>query len=182
MNDVLPKPFTKEGLLNMLDKHLAHLKKMPEGMDMAGPPTASTLVGGTGAGAPGPAASSTAHSLKEESPPGQSPSTVSTANWHSPSQFPGISPASTGQHYLPGPVQTQGYGPMDQGTMQYPSPTTPVGGRPQQPSGPGQPGLNHRRQVSEMTGGDDLGGDAKRARVYATTNAAMGQMRRGPPG
>jgi osomolarity two-component system, response regulator SKN7 len=26
MNDVLPKPFTKEGLLNMLEKHLIHLK------------------------------------------------------------------------------------------------------------------------------------------------------------
>lgn len=28
MNDVLPKPFTKEGLLNMLDKHLVHLKTL----------------------------------------------------------------------------------------------------------------------------------------------------------
>ena len=27
MNDVLPKPFTKEGLLSMLEKHLSHLKK-----------------------------------------------------------------------------------------------------------------------------------------------------------
>jgi osomolarity two-component system response regulator SKN7 len=26
MNDVLPKPFTKEGLLNMLEKYLSHLK------------------------------------------------------------------------------------------------------------------------------------------------------------
>lgn len=26
MNDILPKPFTKEGLLNMLEKHLIHLK------------------------------------------------------------------------------------------------------------------------------------------------------------
>ena len=28
MNDILPKPFTKEGLLSMLDKHLTHLKVM----------------------------------------------------------------------------------------------------------------------------------------------------------
>jgi osomolarity two-component system response regulator SKN7 len=27
MNDVLPKPFTKEGLLNLLEKHLGHLKE-----------------------------------------------------------------------------------------------------------------------------------------------------------
>jgi hypothetical protein len=27
MNDVLPKPFTKEGMLRTLEKHLAHLKR-----------------------------------------------------------------------------------------------------------------------------------------------------------
>jgi hypothetical protein len=27
MNDVLPKPFTKEGLLTLLEKHLGHLKE-----------------------------------------------------------------------------------------------------------------------------------------------------------
>jgi osomolarity two-component system response regulator SKN7 len=29
MNDILPKPFTKEGLLQLLEKHLNHLKKHP---------------------------------------------------------------------------------------------------------------------------------------------------------
>jgi osomolarity two-component system, response regulator SKN7 len=38
MNDVLPKPFTKEGLLNMLEKHLQHLKKPLHGMDAMGVP------------------------------------------------------------------------------------------------------------------------------------------------
>ena len=33
MNDVLPKPFTKEGLLHMLEKHLPHLKKPVSHMD-----------------------------------------------------------------------------------------------------------------------------------------------------
>lgn len=28
MNDVLPKPFTKEGMLSMLEKHLLHLKQI----------------------------------------------------------------------------------------------------------------------------------------------------------
>lgn len=27
MNDILPKPFKKEGLLSMLEKHLSHLKE-----------------------------------------------------------------------------------------------------------------------------------------------------------
>lgn len=30
MTDVLPKPFTKEGLLNMLEKHLIHLKTVTQ--------------------------------------------------------------------------------------------------------------------------------------------------------
>lgn len=29
MADILPKPFTKEGLLQLLEKHLSHLKKHP---------------------------------------------------------------------------------------------------------------------------------------------------------
>jgi len=29
MSDILPKPFTKEGLLQLLEKHLNHLKKTP---------------------------------------------------------------------------------------------------------------------------------------------------------
>ena len=162
MNDVLPKPFTKEGLLNMLEKHLGHLKKLPDGLDMV-PPTASTM---------GP--TSSVHSLKEESPPGHSPSTVSTANWHSPGgQFPGISPAGSAQQaYGISTVGGAAAGYGDSG-LQYPSPTTPISARPGAAPGP------HRRAVSDMTGGDDLGGaDAKRPRIFATTNAAMNQMRR----
>ena len=30
MNDILPKPFTKEGLLGMVEKHLIHLKTMQQ--------------------------------------------------------------------------------------------------------------------------------------------------------
>jgi len=30
MNDILPKPFTKEGLLSMLEKHLTHLKTIQQ--------------------------------------------------------------------------------------------------------------------------------------------------------
>ena len=185
MNDVLPKPFTKEGLLNMLEKHLAHLKKMPEGLDMV-PPTASTLAGPIGSGG---ASSSVAHSLKEESPPEASPSTVSTAAWHSPSAFgPGMSPAGPGP-YLGGPAAAGSYAVDHSGGLQYPSPTTPVGGRlpPQKLPGPGPPPQGagpHRRQVSEMASADNLlGGEAKRARLYAQPGAAVGQMgQRGPSG
>ena len=148
MNDVLPKPFTKEGLLNMLEKHLGHLKKMPDGFEMM-PNTASTMQ------AP--------PSLKDEASPGQSPSTVS--NWNSPNQFSGISPAGSNP-YVP-PVNTQ-Y-PMDPNGIHYQQPS-PVTATPR--------GAGHRRQVSEMSTAEDLGNDPKRPRIYATTNAAMNQMRR----
>ncbi|KAJ7822678.1 HSF-type DNA-binding-domain-containing protein [Mycena leptocephala] len=43
MNDILPKPFTKEGLLDMLEKHLTHLtvikEKMSTSMRIARPPS-----------------------------------------------------------------------------------------------------------------------------------------------
>lgn len=44
MNDILPKPFTKDGLLGMLEKHLIHLKAMrdtaeiPRGLGGVEPP------------------------------------------------------------------------------------------------------------------------------------------------
>jgi len=41
MNDVLPKPFTKEGLLSMLEKHLGHLKKHSQQTLELNPPQAS---------------------------------------------------------------------------------------------------------------------------------------------
>ena len=145
---MLPKPFTKEGLLNMLEKHLGHLKKMPDGLDMM------------------PNAAPSLHappSLKEETSPGHSPSTVS--NWNSPNQFTGISPSASNP-YVP-PVNTQ-YA-MDHNNLQYQQPS-PISATPQS--------VGHRRQVSEMSGAEDLGNDPKRARMYATTNAAMNQMRR----
>lgn len=41
MNDILPKPFTKEGLLDMLEKHLMHLKVMQQ-MSKIGRPLTGT--------------------------------------------------------------------------------------------------------------------------------------------
>lgn len=159
MNDVLPKPFTKEGLLNMLEKHLGHLKKLPEGIEIM-PNTASTMVH-----------TSTPHSIKDESSPGQSPSTVS--NWQSPGQFSGISPTvtNTSSHFMQ-PVHTPtGYG-IDHSAIQFQPPQTPLGAPPR--------GMQHRRQASEMTGIDDIANDPKRPRIYAQTNAAMNQMQRRP--
>ena len=80
MNDVLPKPFTKEGLLHMLEKHLVHLKKPMAQAD-------GTMV------APQPVQIARQLVLKEEDSPAKSPQTVS--NWNSPSQMPGVSPVGS---------------------------------------------------------------------------------------
>lgn len=78
MNDVLPKPFTKEGLLNMLEKHLAHLKKPTAGLGM-GPLGPTSII-------------PQKRSLKSDDSPATSPATGSA--WTSPGGLTGLSPAS----------------------------------------------------------------------------------------
>ena len=147
MDDVLPKPFTRKSLLEMLEKHLLHLKKLSP--EMQPPPSAT---------APPMHHSSAAHSVKDDnSSPGQSPA-GSIGNWNSPGgPSYGVSPLHTQlqgpPHYMP--VQNTGGYAMDQHSLQY-SPTTPV--HPARPP--------HRRHVSEMSGASNVSmGDIKRQRL-----------------
>ena len=142
MDDVLPKPFTRKSLLEMLEKHLMHLKKIPT---MDAPPSINTASMHTG---------STTHSAKDDSSPGQSPA-GSVGNWQSPSQYSGMSSLHNNMQPSYLAVQNPGY-PMDQGGMQYSSPTTPLSAtRPP-----------HRRHVSEMAGGPAEMDNYKRQRMY----------------
>ena len=154
MDDVLPKPFTRRSLLDMLEKHLMHLKKVqPTTMEQQ-PLSATT--------APSGAASSTAHSVRDDMSAAASP-TGSTGTWNSPSQYSGVSPVNPSMHYH-GMQPQQQY--MDaNGNAYQASPQTPVGMR-----GPSmmaqQQQQAHRRNQSEMAGGSDMGGANKRQRVY----------------
>ena len=163
MNDVLPKPFTKEGLLQMLEKHLGHLKKLPDGMEaMMHHPTASLAQG------------SATQSLKDESSPTQSPSTIS--NWQSPGQFPGISPTAhtAPPHQFMQPMHPQAAYGMDQSPIQFQPPQTPLGA-PRH--------TQHRRQISELANVDEFPNDPKRQRVYGQPNGiVINQMQRGRSG
>lgn len=157
MNDVLPKPFTREGLLNMLEKHLPQLKQIPDGMEPMAPHAGHSMP-----------QSSAGHSLKDESSPTQSPSTVS--NWQSPGQFSGISPTQAGPpHQYMHPMHS-GYS-QEPSPVQYQSPHTPLGAPPRQ--------MQHRRQISEI-GGDDMTSDRKRQRMYDQPNP-MGMQPMGRP-
>ncbi|KAK4613228.1 Transcription factor SKN7 [Fulvia fulva] len=170
MNDVLPKPFTKEGLLSMLEKHLSHLKKQPGSLEIMPPPLNSAK-----------------RSLKSEDSPATSPATGS--NWNSPNQLTAGSPAGSGigeENYIPA-------APYGQPAMQHGPPphiyaTAPPGALAMPPR-PGQPmvqGLPPRRDISQISGGPELAQDAKRPMYAPPPPGMMGQplqhpMQR-PPG
>jgi len=144
MNDVLPKPFTKEGLLTMLEKHLAQLKKPVPGMEAMAPP-------GLARG-----------SLKSEDSPVTSPATVT--NWNSPGGLTGVSPVAS--------INTEDYGHGMVGPPHGQSGLTP-GPSPQAMTFAGSPTAGptmrqqvqqlqaqqaHKRQISEISGGPEMGG------------------------
>ncbi|EON67946.1 hypothetical protein W97_07443 [Coniosporium apollinis CBS 100218] len=156
MNDVLPKPFTKEGLLSMLEKHLAHLKRPIHTLEaMVAPPM------------PALAHTSARQSLKDEDSPGKSPATAS--NWNSPAQMSGVSPVapSVPDEYMSTVGAVQGNAvayavnnaPMPPAMAYNSSPQLPVPGRAPQGA--------HRRQISDISGGDDMSSSAKRQQMYA---------------
>lgn len=148
MNDVLPKPFTKEGLLQMLEKHLAHLKKPIAHIE--------------GMAAPQPLAT-TRQVLKEEESPAKSPAT--TSNWNSPNQITGVSPVASNNVTDEYMQAVQGHpGPYAVNSMQG---NLPYNTSPQLALQARQQG-GHRRQISDISGGDELNHPAKRQQVYGT--------------
>ena len=150
MNDVLPKPFTKEGLLHMLEKHLAHLKK----------PVAHANIGQASAMVP---PSSVQQTMKDEESPSKSP--VAGSNWNSPNNtITGVSPVAssvTDEYNMGHAAAAYGVQPLQMpgqvGMGFQTSPQMAMGLAQQQ----GQPS-GHRRQISEISGGDDGGVQAKR--------------------
>ncbi len=155
MNDVLPKPFTKEGLLSMLEKHLSHLKKHPGGVD---PMSAPPLPKGN-------------RSLKSEESPATSPATVS--NWNSPNNMAGVSPASN--H----PDETvYSAGPNAMTPALQPAPM--YSATPQMAAPPRQPQPAMRRGIGDISGGGPEMGDMKRQQMYPPQQP-MGQTMQQPP-
>jgi len=166
MDDVLPKPFTRKSLLDMLEKHLMHLKKTPQGMEA--PAVAGSMVA---TGAP----SSAAHSVRDDMSAGASPA-GSSGTWNSPSQYSGVSPVNPNVHY--GGMGQQTYVDANGNTFTQNGPQTPVGmrghGMLQQQQ---QQQQAHRRGPSEMSGGADAGSANKRQRIYAPQQTMAAPMR-----
>jgi len=161
MNDVLPKPFTKEGLLQMLEKHLAHLKKPLADVPSAPPAGGMMAPGGA------PASAVRGPSLKDEESPAKSPAT--TSNWNSPNQVPGVSPvgSATTDEYLSAGVAAAaagGHPAAMYGLPQQPALGYAAGGLPRAPPPPAA----HRRGISDISGGEDpQQAAAKRQQMFA---------------
>ena len=170
MNDVLPKPFTKEGMLRFLEKHLPAFKKSapPSATQQFQNPPQMPHPGGfvTPSQTHAPLGlnigqMSANQALKDESP-GKSPATASS--WHSPNQLPGASPVGTG----PGPgtymQPMSNSGPYNLTPTHAPPPNFPPGAVLGAPRG----GPSHRRVMSEMGGpsGPSDEHPEKRQRMY----------------
>lgn len=156
MDDVLPKPFTRKSLLDVLLKHLSYLKKV----DDINPPPSATM----------PAQPPGQVSVRGDVSAGASPAASSVGTWNSPGQYAGVSPVNA-QH--PYGMQQQQYLDTSQSmnTSAYGSqPQTPIGMRPTMPA------QAHRRGPSEMSGGAQDPNSAKRQRMNQGWQGQPGQM------
>lgn len=156
MDDVLPKPFTRKSLLEMLEKHLMHLKKLSLGMD---PPPTAGLSAATQSSGP--------QSVRDDMSAGASPA-GSSGTWNSPSQYSGISPVNPSMSVQYNNLPNQ---------PQYVDATSPYSNQsPHTPLLQQRGGMNvtqsHRRGPSEL-GITDMGAN-KRQRMNPPFGQQMG--------
>ncbi|OLN91674.1 Transcription factor prr1 [Colletotrichum chlorophyti] len=142
LNDVLAKPFTKDGMLRILRKHVPHLLKNAPPDDLAvGHGAAQLHANNMSMPTMNPG-------VKFESTPGQSPAT--SASWHSPGQIHQPSPNVTN-------IET-GY-PMANTAQMVMTPTSA-----QRPNFQNMPTGMQQMRVPDHMGGDDR--PEKRQRLY----------------
>ncbi|KAI9372054.1 HSF-type DNA-binding-domain-containing protein [Aspergillus egyptiacus] len=154
MDDVLPKPFTRKSLLDMLEKHLVHLKTVSQPMDAHQATTPATM--------PGQSSAAQSVTIKDDSSPSQSPAAAMNA-WQSPGQFQPMTAVPANLQHVPSqyvPAAPAGPYTIDQNGVQYPAP-------PAVAMGPGSARPQPRRHISEISNGPDNPNVAKRQRMYA---------------
>lgn len=162
MNDVLPKPFTKEGMLRALERHLPQFKKQnsfsqnaqmthPGNFGSAQQPLNMNL-----------AQLATSQTIKDPNSPGKSPATASS--WQSPVQLSNPSPSVN----PPGNFMAMNAGPYAM-TPTHPQATFQTQQTPTPQAMMGQPrSQTQRRPLENMTGGstsDDR--HDKRQKIFA---------------
>lgn len=159
MNDVLAKPFTRDGMVRILKKHLSYMLKDPSqavGLptDDVGGGVQQTAGGPQGFGGPGGMAMATMGpaGVKFEQTPIQSPTT--TASWHSPG------PGGGGGQMQTSPTMDGSGGYMSAQQMVL----TPGGAHRPQYAGQPQPQQMVGGMVAGLVGGEDR--PEKRPRLY----------------
>ncbi|ESZ96831.1 BRRG2, Response regulator [Sclerotinia borealis F-4128] len=174
MNDVLPKPFTKEGMMKALEKHLGHFRKKAPTIGDFSSPRQMSHPGGFITPAPSHpplglnmGQLTAAQSIVDDAAAGKSPQTATS--WQSPIQLPGGSPVVTSApgSYMQPTMQPNGM--RDPSYSVTPTHPHPQSNFPQPPSGLGNQRPPHRRGISEMSGASTPDGntDQKRQRMYA---------------
>ncbi|KAG9245846.1 heat shock transcription factor 2 [Calycina marina] len=154
MNDVLPKPFTRDGMKRALEKHLPQFRIIVDPIPgMAHPVQTNQFAQshlhqshtplGLNVGQ-----LSASQSLKDETSPGKSPAAASS--WHSPSQLPGPSPIGGAPAFM-----------QHQSPASYMSADPSFSGMPPRGQHP-----QHRRVLSDMSGPSEENPDLKRQRMY----------------
>lgn len=153
MNDVLPKPFTKEGLLTMLEKHLRHLKDTRPSSDNMPPHQMAQLSGR-------PMLKDDSSSVKSET----------ITNWQSPTtQITGISPTSHNMNEEFVTALSRG-GPYSLDVSAHPD---ALNFSSERAIGPPRPALHRRQisQISDVSASDEQQNDAKRQRLLSPAQA-----------
>lgn len=170
MNDVLPKPFTKEGMIRCLEKHLARFKAPSDPRDFG--------IQATNDQHPGYVTTSgtvnqplnmnnISHISAPQSSKGDSPTVRSPAtSWHSPTSnsmtCPSPTSAATSDSYNMHQLRqgANGYvmGNTMSGLRNMESPTSQIMPAPRM--------MKHRRVMSDMTNGPEENSEAKRQRLY----------------
>ena len=169
MNDVLQKPFTKEGMLRTLEKHLGHLKRNA----YPAQPGFSTPVGAPSAINLGLSHMSATGTGRDDQSPGKSPA----SSWHSPNPITGTSPSNASSDYM-NAMRSSGSYNMSGGhpLSGYQTPSPGMGGpRTQMQPQQQQPQQQHRRTVSDITGGHEDHDPNKRQRIYPPSGGSYVQ-------
>lgn len=176
MNDILAKPFTKDGMVKIVKKYCAHMLKNPEAHahEIESNGTPAPFSAAPSASTPTFAISNS--NMKLETTPINSPATSSS--WHSPGAIMQTSPnldtggyiTTSGVHVTAGGQQMSQMVKAPVGSMQAP----PSGGMPQGNYTPQLQNPSARHRMPEM------GGEEKRQRlsyvaVHAPGNVPFGR-------
>ena len=136
----------------MLEKHLGHMKKSHAGAEAMAPPGLTKA------------------SMKSEESPVTSPATVT--NWASPGGVIGASPVPSASDEFGNPIAGSPAYVMPPGMNPGPSPqamtfaTSPTGPNMRQQVQQAQAQQAHKRQISEISGGQELSADMRRPPIF----------------